>query len=83
VGGGLASPHFGEADDDDESSEPLINYDNVPSWEEAISYLLHPSTVQVESGPDGAANNPPPRGPSAAPEQPRQTRHYGQRKNRR
>lgn len=83
VGGGLASPHFGEADDDDESAEPLINYDNVPSWEEAISYLLHPSTVQVESGPDSGPANPPPRGPSAAPEQPRQNRHYGQRKNRR
>ncbi len=69
------------ADDesDDESGEHTINYENVPTWEEAISYLLHPNQVQVESGAGGGAN---PRGGAAA-DQPRQTRHIGHRKNRR
>ncbi|MBS0263269.1 MAG: hypothetical protein JSS02_15100 [Planctomycetes bacterium] len=80
-GGGMASPHFGESDEDD-VSEPVISYDNVPSWEEAISYLLHPNQVQVEGGSEGVSNNPPARGPSSSG-QPRQTRHYGDRKPRR
>jgi hypothetical protein len=70
----------GEDDEsDDESGEHTINYENVPTWEEAISYLLHPNQVQVESGAGGGAN---PRGGAAA-DQPRQTRHIGHRKNRR
>jgi hypothetical protein len=69
------------ADDesDDESGEHVVNYENVPTWEEAISYLLHPNQVQVESGTGGGAG---PRGGSTA-DQPRQTRHIGHRKNRR
>jgi hypothetical protein len=81
TGGGLSTPHFG--DDEDESAETLINYDNVPSWEEAISYLLHPNQVQVESGAENTPSNPPPPRAQANSEQPRQTRHYGNRKNRR
>jgi hypothetical protein len=65
---------------DDESGEPPVSYENVPSWEEAISYLLHPDQVQVEAGTDGGAS--PPRG-SAPADQPRQTRHIGNRKHRR
>jgi hypothetical protein len=69
------------ADDegDDESGEHTINYENVPTWEEAISYLLHPNQVQVESGGSGGPN---PRSGSST-DQPRQTRHIGHRKNRR
>ncbi|MBI3863047.1 MAG: hypothetical protein HY290_14240 [Planctomycetia bacterium] len=78
VGGGAAEPIDSEADD--EAGEPATNYENVPTWEEAISYLLHPSQVQVEPG-DGNGTSPP-RSP-AQTDQPRQTRHVGNRKHRR
>jgi hypothetical protein len=76
-GGGAPAPSF---DVDDESGEPPVSYDNVPTWEEAISYLLHPNQVQVEEG--GDQDSGPPRGPSS-PNQPRQNRHVGKGKYRR
>ncbi len=76
MGGGAAVPDLDD-DGDDESGEPLVSYENVPSWEEAISYLLHPNQVQVEPGAGGSSS--PPRG-AAPPDQPRQTRHIGNRK---
>lgn len=39
-----------EDDDDDGEPEPLISYDDVPSWEEAISYLLNPTMVESFAG---------------------------------
>jgi hypothetical protein len=59
--------------------EQTVSYENVPTWEEAISYLLHPNQVQVESG--GSGGNPPRSAPPV--DQPRQTRHIGHRKHRR
>jgi hypothetical protein len=81
LAGGGETEIESSADDesDDESGEHTINYENVPTWEEAISYLLHPNQVQVESGAGGGAG---PRGGSGA-DQPRQTRHIGHRKGRR
>jgi hypothetical protein len=82
AGTGDSEPDVGSASEDetdDESGEHIINYENVPTWEEAISYLLHPSQVQVDSGTGSGAS---PRG-SASADQPRQTRHIGHRKNRR
>lgn len=64
---------------DDESEEQIVSYDNVPTWEEAISYLLHPNQVQVEPG----AGTPPPRGGASGEAPPRQTRHVGHHKHRR
>lgn len=61
-------------DEADDPAEPAVSYDDVPSWEEAISYLLNPSQVQAEGGGD--------RGAPPAADQPRQTRHYGGRKGR-
>ena len=71
-----------ESDDegDDESGDQSFSYDNVPTWEEAISYLLHPGQVQVDS-PSGSSASPPRGAPPA--DQPRQTRHIGHRKHRR
>ena len=66
---------------DDESGDQVISYENVPTWEEAISYLLNPSQVQVEPGTGSAPNNPPRGAPPG--DQPRQTRHVGHRKHRR
>ncbi len=37
------------ASDEDEGAEPIVNFDDVPSWEEAISYLLKASPS--DSGP--------------------------------
>ncbi|HTI52457.1 MAG TPA: hypothetical protein VL475_15945 [Planctomycetaceae bacterium] len=65
-----------EADDDGDLGEPFVNYADVPTWEEAISYLLHPNQVQVES--NGGSGSGPGGGPAG--EQPRQTRHYGGRR---
>jgi hypothetical protein len=79
LGGGAAGSGFGD-EGDDESGELAGSYDNVPSWEEAISYLLHPNQVQVEPGAEGGSSLP--RG-AAPPDQPRQTRHTGNRKHRR
>lgn len=42
-------------DDDDEDFEPAVNYSNVPTWEEAISYLLNPQLVQVDARESGSA----------------------------
>lgn len=35
-----------EQDEDDGEPEALVSYEDVPSWEEAISYLLNPSLVE-------------------------------------
>jgi ribonuclease E len=75
-------PEADVADGDDElGEEQTVGYENIPTWEEAISYLLHPNQVQVESGATGGGPKPP-RGSQPA-EQPRQTRHIGHRKHRR
>lgn len=79
VGGGVEEP-AGDDDGEDDASEQAVSYENVPTWEEAISYLLHPNTVQVESGPGNGSV--PPRGAPPA-DQPRQTRHMGGQKHRR
>lgn len=78
LGGGEVAE--GGDDDSDESGEPFVSYEDVPTWEEAISYLLHPSTVQVEGG-SSSGSSPPRTTPPA--DQPRQTRHVGHRKHRR
>jgi hypothetical protein len=65
---------------DDESGDQVISYENVPTWEEAISYLLNPGQVQVEPGTGSASNSS--RGAPPG-DQPRQTRHVGHRKHRR
>ncbi|MDB5387560.1 MAG: hypothetical protein JWM11_3206 [Planctomycetaceae bacterium] len=39
-----------EEEDDEGEPEPLVSYDDVPSWEEAISYLLNPSMVEGVAG---------------------------------
>lgn len=73
-----------EADDesvdhaDDESVDHIANYANVPTWEEAISYLLRPNTVQVEPGspPSGSKRGGPPGEPGKTT-----TRHYGRRRS--
>jgi hypothetical protein len=54
------------ADDEGDSEELDVSYGHVPSWEEAISYLLNPSLVEsVSSAPDSAQSSdhgrPPPR----------------------
>jgi hypothetical protein len=64
------------ADDDGDFGEPAVNYDDVPTWEEAISYLLHPNQVQVESS--GSSGSAP--GGAGSSEQSRQNRHYGGRR---
>jgi len=79
AGGEPGEADFDVESDDDVGEEQTVSYENVPTWEEAISYLLHPSQVQVESG--GGGGNPP-RGAAPA-DQPRQTRHIGHRKHRR
>jgi hypothetical protein len=60
--------------------DQAVSYEDVPTWEEAISYLLHPSQVQVEQG--AGSGSPPPR-QSSQVDQPRQTRHMGGQKHRR
>ena len=79
-GGGAVAPDLDD-EGDDESGEPLVSYENIPTWEEAISYLLHPSQVQVEPKAPGNGSRPAAR--FLAPDQPRQTRHLGNRKHRR
>ncbi|MSR59160.1 MAG: hypothetical protein EXS05_16215 [Planctomycetaceae bacterium] len=66
-----------EVDDSDDSGEPAVSYDDVPTWEDAISYLLNPTQVQGDSGGSGGGRGGPP-----PADQPRQTRHYGGRKSR-
>jgi ribonuclease E len=64
------------ADDDGDLGEPAVNYADVPTWEEAISYLLHPNQVQVETnGGSGTAA-----GSGSSSESSRQNRHYGGRR---
>jgi hypothetical protein len=70
-----------EGMDDDAGEEQIVSYDDVPTWEEAISYLLHPNQVQVEPASGGGGSNGPRGTPPA--DQPRQTRHIGHRKHRR
>ncbi len=70
-----------ESGDEESGDEQSVSYENIPSWEEAISYLLHPDQVQVEPVAGGGGSKPP-RGPQPA-DQPRQTRHIGHRKHRR
>lgn len=77
-GAGESSLSSDQNDDDDESEDARVSYDDVPTWEEAISYLLHPNQVQVEPG-DNAGQAKPPRSAQSA-DQPRQTRHIGHRK---
>jgi ribonuclease E len=71
-----AAAAVAEEDDDmdDEDSVEAMNYANVPSWEEAISYILNPSLVQLEGG------SPPPQQKRGPGDSPKQTRHYGRRK---
>ena len=79
VGGGVEESS-GEDDAEDDATEQAVSYEDVPSWEEAISYLLHPSQVQVEPGV-GNGSAPGRQAPPA--DQPRQTRHMGGQKPRR
>lgn len=39
-----------DEDEDEGEPEPQVSYDDVPSWEEAISYLLNPSMVEATAG---------------------------------
>lgn len=70
--------HVEDDDEEDVEPEPAISYEDVPSWEEAISYLLNPSMVEgaggdrpERSGPSGErghrggerSSRPPRRGP--------------------
>lgn len=43
-----------EASDDESYVVKPITYSNIPSWEEAIKYLLHPNLVGRNLGPDDA-----------------------------
>jgi hypothetical protein len=84
AGGGVGEPELesgAESGDDESGEEQIVSYEDVPTWEEAISYLLHPNQVQVEPGAGGGGSNPPRGAPPA--DQPRQTRHIGHRKHRR
>lgn len=58
------------ADPDDDEEIEAISYANVPTWEEAISYLLNPQQVQLESAPAGTKPRTEPRTP----------RHHGGRR---
>jgi hypothetical protein len=78
-GAGELEHDAGQDDEGDESEEQKVSYEDVPTWEEAISYLLHPNQVQVEGGGSGGSNSP--RGTQSG-DQPRQTRHIGHRKHR-
>ena len=70
----------GDDGDDESGEEQTVSYENIPTWEEAISYLLHPNQVQVEPGTSSGGPKPPRGAPPA--DQPRQTRHVGHRKHR-
>ncbi|MFN0053738.1 MAG: hypothetical protein ACKV0T_16275 [Planctomycetales bacterium] len=74
--GGDVGMSFESGDDGDDSGEPRVSYDDVPTWEEAISFLLHPNQVRVESGGGSGSG----RGAPPPTDQPRQTRHYGGRR---
>jgi len=66
-----------DAEEDDGAIDHVANYANVPTWEEAISYLLRPSTVQVDPASAPAAGKRAP-----APGEPKKpTRHYGHRRS--
>ena len=61
------------ADDEGDSEELDVSYGHVPSWEEAISYLLNPSLVEaVSSAPDPAQSSDHGRPP---------TRHRGHKRH--
>lgn len=59
---------------DDDVGESIPNYADIPTWEEAISYLLNPQQVQVEAGGGHAASSG-----RSNDDQPRQTRHYSRK----
>ena len=80
VGGGVGESAGDNDDGEDDAAEEAVSYENVPTWEEAISYLLHPNQVQVEPG---AGNGPAPSRQATPDDQPRQTRHIGTHKHRR
>jgi len=72
-----------ESESDDDGVDATINYGDVPTWEEAISYLLRPNTVQVEAGSSSNQGGSQQRSRSAPPQhpdQPKSTRHYRGRK---
>ena len=62
-------------DDDDDSIEPG-SWGAIPTWEEAIEYLLHPEMVQVDpNNPGGQSARGQTEGQRSA------TRHYGGRRS--
>ena len=83
----LAESETAEPSDTYEDDEPIlkpISYSNVPSWEEAIRYLLEPHLVGRNLGPDdgdeGLASDPRGSGgaePISAPPPPRRRRSGG------
>jgi hypothetical protein len=75
VGGGDVGVDFA-SDDEGDAGDSLVNFADVPTWEEAISYLLHPNQVQVDS--NGGSDSS---GEGRSGDQPRQTRHYGGRRS--
>lgn len=76
VGGGGVGVDFTSDDENGDAGDSFVDFGDVPTWEEAISYLLHPNQVQVDSneGPGGSS------GESRSGDQPRSTRHYGGRR---
>ena len=83
----LAESETAEPSDTYEDDEPIlkpISYSNVPSWEEAIRYLLEPHLVGRNLGPDDGDESlaSDPRGsggaePISAPPPPRRRRSGG------
>jgi hypothetical protein len=63
-------------DESGDAGDSFVNFADVPTWEEAISYLLHPNQVQVDSNGGSGSSA----GESRSGEQPRSTRHYGGRR---
>lgn len=60
----VRATHLDEEDDDEDDGEPEpgVSYEDVPSWEEAISYLLNPSLVEGASGGGDRASSSSDRG---------------------
>ncbi len=83
VGGGGEGP-ADDSDGEDDAVDQAVSYEDVPSWEEAISYLLHPNQVQVEPGTGNGSGSGSGSGrQSSQADQPRQTRHMGGQKHHR
>lgn len=75
---------FAEDADDEDGGEQAVSYANMPTWEEAISYLLHPETVQLDTPASGGTNSGGgSRGAPPAAEGRRPNRYVGRGKNRR